>query len=234
MRFATTRWSLVLYAADRGSPKSQASLAALCETYWYPVYAFVRRGGYDADDARDLTQAFFARVLEHDFLQRARPNRGRFRSLLLTSVRHFVANEYERQRALKRGGGHVHLSLECDDGERRYQLEPADPVTPEDVYERRWALDTIDKAMHRLAARHVDSARRALFERLRPFLTGEEVPDPKELAGELGLSEGALRVAVHRLRRQFASVLRDTVAETVERDEDVDDELRHLLHVVSR
>jgi RNA polymerase sigma factor (sigma-70 family) len=234
-RFTTTRWTLVLTAGDRTSADSQASLATLCESYWYPVYAFVRRSGRDSDTARDLTQAFFMRVLEKDVLKEARRERGRFRSFLLASLRHFLANEYDREQAVKRGGRATHLSLEFDDGERRYQLEPADTATPEHLYERRWALDVIDRAMQRLEARHAQTARQALFERLKPFLRGdEESQSSRELSAALGLSDGALRVALHRFRRQFADALRDTIADTVEHETEIDDELRHLLTVVQR
>jgi RNA polymerase sigma-70 factor (ECF subfamily) len=234
-RFTTTRWTLVLTAGDRTSAESQASLATLCETYWYPVYAFIRRSGRDSDAARDLTQAFFVRVLDKNVLKEARRDRGRFRSFLLGSLRHFLANEYDREHAVKRGGRVPHLSLEFEQGERRYQLEPADTATPERMYERQWALDVLDRAMQRLAARHAHTARQALFEQLKPLLTGDDEPlSSRELSKTLGLSEGALRVALHRLRRQFAEALRGTIADTVEHETDIDDEVRYLLNVVRR
>jgi DNA-directed RNA polymerase specialized sigma24 family protein len=233
-RFQTTRWSLVLSAGDRVSPESETALSALCELYWYPVYAFVRRSGHDSEEARDLTQAFFVRLLEKEFLKSATPERGRFRSFLLGSVRHFLSDERDWRNALKRGRGAVHLPLEFDGGERRYLLEPADDVTPEHVYEQRWASGVIETAQRRFAAQHMSHGRRDLFLRLQPFLTGGESGPSTELAAELGMSAGALRVALHRLRRQYAAILRSTIAETVDRPEDVDDELRHLLDVVSR
>jgi len=233
-RFHTTRWSLVLSAGDRVSPESETALATLCELYWYPVYAFVRRTGHDSEEARDLTQAFFVRLLEKKFLKDARRERGHFRSFLLASVRHFLSNERDWRTALKRGGDSVHLPLEFDAGERRYRLEPSDDVTPDRVYEHRWAMGVLETAQRRLAMQHESTARRELFIRLQPFLSGDAVSSSKELAAELGMSDGALRVALHRLRRQYTAVLRSTIAETVDRPEDVDDELRHLLDVVSR
>jgi DNA-directed RNA polymerase specialized sigma24 family protein len=233
-RFLTTRWSLVLAAGDRTSPASETALAILCETYWHPVYGFVRRSGYSSDDARDLTQTFFARLLEKELLKQARPDRGRFRSFVLASLRHFLFNVYDSRHALKRGGHRPHLSLEFDAEERRYVLEPADDLTPEHIYERRWAANVMEIAMKRLAAYHEDPARCTLFEQLKPFLTDDGLVPPKQLALALGMSGGALRVALHRLRRQYAAVLRETIAETVERAEDVEDEVRHLIEVVSR
>jgi RNA polymerase sigma-70 factor (ECF subfamily) len=190
--------------------------------------------GHGSDQARDLTQAFFTRLLENEFLRKARPERGRFRSYVLASVRHFLSNQHEHRRALKRGGGSVVVSLELEDGERRYQLEPADGLTPERIYERRWAQSVFDNAMRRVASQHTSAGRESLFLRLRPLLTDDSTRPSSELAAELGMSEGALRVAVHRLRRQFAATLRSTIAETVERPEDVDDEMRYLLKIVSR
>jgi DNA-directed RNA polymerase specialized sigma24 family protein len=159
-RFATTHWSVVLAAADSGSPRAPAALADLCETYWYPVYSFVRRSGHTAEDARDLTQAFFARLLEKGWLEDARPDRGRFRAFLLTALRHFLSNERDWRNAAKRGGGKPLLSLEFDDGERRYQVEPVDGVTPEHIYERRWARAALDVAMRRLKGQHEAESRR--------------------------------------------------------------------------
>jgi RNA polymerase sigma-70 factor (ECF subfamily) len=233
-QFVTTRWSVVLAAGDHTSRGFEPALSTLCEAYWHPVYAFVRRSGFSVDDARDLTQAFFARILEKGVLNEAKPERGRFRSFLLASLRNFLANQYDWQHALKRGGHAPHLSLEFEAEEQRYRIEPRDTLTPEHIYERRWASSILDNAMRRLAAHHNDTARREYFERLRPLLTDAAVVPSKALAEEMGMSAGALRVALHRLRRQFVAVLRETIAETVERDADVDDELRHLLEVISR
>ncbi|HEY7475155.1 MAG TPA: hypothetical protein VH679_09110 [Vicinamibacterales bacterium] len=233
-RFATTRWTLVLATRRPGSPEAASAFAALCETYWFPVYAFIRRSGRSADDARDLTQAFFTRVLEKNYFRDAEQARGRFRTFLLASVRHFLANERDAEMALKRGGGIAHVPIEVDAEERRFHREPSEDLTPERLYERRWALAAIDAAMTRLASRYESSARRRLFDELRPLLTGDEPASYATLSSRLGATEGALRVAVHRLRRQFASSLRDVIAETVDDQQAVDDELRYLMAIVSR
>jgi RNA polymerase sigma-70 factor (ECF subfamily) len=232
-RFATTRWSQVI-AACGVSPEADTALAELCEAYWYPVYVFIRRSGHSVADAEDLTQGFFTRVLEKHYLSDARPERGRFRSFLLTSARNFLSNERDWRQTLKRGGRQVHVPLDFGDGEDRYQLEPADGLTPERVYERRWTLAVLDKAMARLCSNYDETGRRDLFARLKPYLVGEEPASYRELADALRVSEGSLRVAVHRLRKEFKATLRDAIAETVERDEEVDDELRYLLTVVGR
>ncbi len=230
----TTKWSVVRAAGDRASPAFQTALNTLCETYWHPAYAFVRRSGYDADDARDLTQAFFARVLEKELLKHAREDRGRFRSFLLASLRNFLSNEYDRRTAKKRGGCHTHVPLEFDAEERRYQLEPTDHLTPEAVYERRWAIGVLQKAMQRVAQLHEHSPRRSHFERLRQYMTDESDVPTKKLVSELGMSDGALRVALSRLRKQYKDALRETIAETVESAEEIEDEFRHLMDVISK
>jgi RNA polymerase sigma-70 factor (ECF subfamily) len=232
-RFATTRWSQVIAAAGV-SPTADVALAELCEAYWYPIYAFVRRSGHSVDDASDLTQAFFTRVLEKQYLKDARPDRGRFRSFLLASVRHFLSNERDWRMTLRRGGRQPHIPLDFSTGEHRYQLEPADELTPERVYERRWTLNVLDKAMARLFSKYEEGGREDLFSRLKPYLVGDEPESYRELADALNVSEGSLRVAVHRLRKEYKATLRDAIAETVERDEEVDDELRYLLTVVGR
>jgi RNA polymerase sigma factor (sigma-70 family) len=234
-RFQTTRWTLVLAVREgQQTPDAQAALSTLCETYWYPVYAFIRRSGKDGDAARDLTQAFFMRVLEKDYFGQARQERGRFRSFLLSSVRHFLSNQRDFEHAQKRGGGHAPLSLEFDDGERTYQIEPVDPDTPERLYERRWALAAIEAAIARVQKKYEESKKANLFARLRPFLTGDEPQSYAELAAAVGVTEGSLRVAVHRMRQQFAAALREIIADTVEGPDDVDDELRQLMKAVSR
>jgi RNA polymerase sigma-70 factor (ECF subfamily) len=232
-RFASTRWSVVL-AAGGLSPDADRALAELCETYWYPVYAFVRKSGHSSDDAADLTQAFFARVLEKRYVKDARPDRGRFRSFLLASLRHFMSNERDWQGAKKRGGGVPHVSLDVEIGEQRYQLDPPDDTTPERIYERRWTLTVLDRAMAELSKKYRQSGRRELYLRLKPCLTGENSLSYREIGEALGVSEGSLRIAVHRLRKEFASTLRAAIAETVERPEDIEDELRYLLGVVGR
>jgi len=213
---------------------AEAALAELCERYWFPVYAFVRRTGAATDDAADLTQAFFARVLEKGYLKSATPVRGRFRSFLLGSLRHFLSNERDWDRALKRGGALVHVSLDFDDGERRYQLEPSSDLTPERIYERRWALQVLDEALTRVAETHVRAGRGPLFQQLKSTLTGNDTLAYPDVARDFGTSEGTLRVAVHRLRKQFAAALRATIAETVDSPQEIDDELRYLLGVIAR
>jgi RNA polymerase sigma factor (sigma-70 family) len=233
-RFVTTRWNLLVAIKKQGSPEAASALETLCTSYWFPVYAFIRRSGRSADEARDLTQAFFARVLEKNYFQDAEQTRGRFRTFLLASVRHFLANERDAEMALKRGGGVRHVALDVEPEERRFHREPSENETPERLYERRWALAALDAAMHRLAERYQRTDRRKLFDELRPLLTGDEPASYAELSARLGATEGALRVAVHRLRKQFASSLREVIAETVDDPHAVDEELRYLMAIVSR
>lgn len=230
----TTRWSLVL-AAGRGSDTgSKRALATLCELYWYPVYAFVRRQGNSPDDAGDLTQAFFVRVLEKAYFRQASPDGGRFRSFLLACLRHFLSNERDRARTIKRGGPHPPLSLDMETAEGRYLIEPRDELTPEKIFDRRWALTLLDRALTRLRNEHVAGRKQDVFEALKGYLTGASEGIPyTDVASALGTSEGATKVAVHRLRRRFRDLLIEEVAETVLDRRDIDDEIRHLLDAVS-
>jgi RNA polymerase sigma factor (sigma-70 family) len=235
--FATTRWSLVLAAgAGDSSPGAHEALATLCETYWYPLYGFLRSRGYNAENAQDLTQAFFARLLEKHAVRHADPARGRFRSFLLASLRNFVANERSRDIAGKRGGGIPILSLEIESAEGRFQMELPSDETPERVFDRRWALTLLDRVMSRLqteAAPRGDKS--SPFEGLKAYLTGDEPQlSYAQTAAALNMSEGAVKVAVHRLRRRFRDLVRDEIAHTVSSPEDVDDELRHLWSAVGR
>jgi RNA polymerase sigma-70 factor (ECF subfamily) len=231
-RFATTRWSLVLAAGRQDAPEGTAALAALCDAYWRPVYAFVRRQGKSPEQAEDLTQAFFTRLIEKNVVGQADRARGRFRAFLLTSVQHFLANEYDAAMAQKRGGRAVHVSLAIDDEERQFVHEPVSAGTPETIFERRWALTTLDLALRRLEERY-GGERRRLFEHLKSSLAGGE-PGYADLSAALGMTEGALRVALHRMRQAYRHALRQVVLETLERPEDVDDELRYLITVLSR
>jgi RNA polymerase sigma-70 factor (ECF subfamily) len=231
-RFLTTRWSLVISAANSATPNQ--ALTELCEAYWYPAYAYLRRANYPADKAEDLTQAFFTRMIEKQFLRDANQERGRFRSFLLASLRHFALNEYDRERAQRRGGHVAHVALDFEDGERRYLREPADDLTPDLLYERRWVNDVLRRTLSRLAEEWRKAGRERMFNSLKPRLVGDEPRSYQSLAYELCVSEGSLRVAVHRLRQEFGAMLREIIAETVERDEDIDDELRFLLSVLER
>ena len=216
-------------AGEKGDGSPEA-LATLCETYWYPLYAYARRRGYGIEDAQDLTQAFFARVLSRDFFTKANPERGRFRAFFVTAFKHYLANEHDYARAGKRGGAQLPASL--DQAESRYEHEPAHDLTPEALYERRWALALIARAFGELEAEEEQKGRRAQFEALRPLLAGDETPH-KAVAAQLGMSGGAVNVALHRLRRRFAYVLRERIAETVDSAEAIEDELRHLLEAVT-
>lgn len=232
-RFATTRWSQVLAAGHADTRGSREALSRLCESYWYPLYVYVRRWGYDADQAQDLTQEFFARLLEKHYLQAADPSRGRFRSFLLASLKHFLANERDRAGAIKRGGRATILPLEIESAEGRYSLELPDEETPERIYERRWALTLLERTLARLSGEFEAVGKRTLFVRLEGYLTGEQETLPyADLAFDLGMSEGAVKVMIHRLRRRFGSLLREEVGDTVSTPAEVDDEIRDLFRAL--
>jgi RNA polymerase sigma-70 factor (ECF subfamily) len=231
--FATTRWSMVLEAGHRSSPKSAAALATLCESYWYPLYSFVRRQGRSADDARDLTQEFFSWLLEKNALQVADRSRGRFRSFLLASMKNFLAKEWRRGQAQRRGGGRPMISLDFDDGESRYRLEPSHDDTPENIFERQWALTLLEQALSNLSTEFEQAGKHWLFECLKMFIGGEKSLVPyRELGKQLNMSESAVKVAIHRMRRRYRALLRNEIRQTVVTDEDVDEELRHLFNTL--
>jgi RNA polymerase sigma-70 factor (ECF subfamily) len=229
-QFVTTRWSLVRAAARSRSPAQQQALAELCRIYWMPVYAFIRSRGNDDESAKDLTQGFFTQLLDKKFLSKIGPFRGRFRTFLLVCVKHFMANEWDRERALKRGGGEFHLPLGTIDPESCLRVEPADHRTPDRIFERQWAETTMQRVMEKLEAVMTERGQAARFRALRPYLSGEsETPQYRSVAIDLGISEGAVRVAVHDLRRRFGKLLREEVADTVSGPAVVDEEIRFLL-----
>jgi RNA polymerase sigma factor (sigma-70 family) len=232
-QFPTTRWSLVVAAGDSRPKEARSALVSLCENYWYPLYAYLRRRGYSADEAQDLTQEFFVRLLEGRYLDRADPEKGRFRSFLLTSLKYFVADEEDRNRALKRGGGAV-LSLEFGSGEERYQREPAHDETPERIFERRWALSLLDRVVERLQSEFVEHGRPEHFDRLKVFLLGQADAPYAALAREMNTSEGALKVAIHRLRKRYRELFRQEIADTVADPAEVESELRFLAAVLTK
>jgi RNA polymerase sigma factor (sigma-70 family) len=228
--FPTTSWTLVAAASEGHSRESEEALARLCEAYWRPLYAYVRRAGHDADESRDLTQEFFARLIEKHYVRTADRHRGRFRTYLLAALKHFLANEWDRARAAKRGGGTIPIPLEVETAERLYRLEPVDLLTPEKIFERRWALTVLDRAMARLRGEFADSGKSEAFDRIQQFLTGDNQSGAyAQAASALGMTAGALKVAVHRARRRFAGLVREEVAATLDRIEEIEDELHHLL-----
>jgi RNA polymerase sigma factor (sigma-70 family) len=231
-QFPTTRWTLVVAAGDPHRKEAQPALVSLCENYWYPLYAYLRRRGYSADEAQDLTQEFFMRLLEGRYLDRACPEKGRFRSFILTSLKYFVADEKDRQRALKRGGGTV-VSLEFSSGEEWYQREPAHDETPERIFERRWALAVLDRVMETLRNDFVQHGHLEHFERLKVFLLGQSDVPYAALALEMNTSEGALKVAIHRLRKRYRELLRREISDTVADPVEVESELRFLATVLA-
>jgi len=232
-RAATTQWSQVLAARDGSDTEARAALESLCQTYWQPLYAYIRHQGNGPEESRDLTQGFFAELLEKDFLADVDPEKGRFRSFLLASLRHYLSHERDRDRALKRGGGTHTISFDTEVGEAGYAQRPADVTTPEEVFERRWAATVLDRAMSRLHRETATSGEPSHFEQLKQYLTSEKAQTPYQTKAEdLGMTKGAVGAAVGRLRRRFGRCLRAEVAEIVVNPADVDDELRHLLSVV--
>lgn len=231
--FATTRWSLVLEAGHGSSPACREALATLCGAYWYPLYAYVRRKGYPPADAEDLTQAFFADLLERESLGVADQERGKFRTFLLTSLHHFLAKQWRAANAQKRGGGSAAISLDFASGESRYACEPAHELTPERVFERRWAMTLLEKALCRLRGEYEALGKPQLVEALISYLSSSERVPHLEIASQLGMTEGAVKVAAHRMRKRCRELLREEIGQTVAAAAEVDDELRHLFNAVS-
>lgn len=233
--FPTTHWSVVLVAGQDRSPQAAAALDNLAQAYWYPIYACLRRQGHAAVEAQDLTQAFFARLIEKNYPAQADPAKGRFRSFLLLTLRHFLSDERERAGAAKRGGGCVLLSLDEERSEGRYRKEPADMDTPETLFERRWAETILARAKSRLADEYAASGKEGIYQVLRGFQPGEQRSlSYQEAAGHLATTEGAVKALIHRMRSRHQELVRDEIAQTVASTEDVEDELRHLIAVLSR
>ncbi|HEY5911395.1 MAG TPA: sigma-70 family RNA polymerase sigma factor [Verrucomicrobiae bacterium] len=235
--FATTHWSVVLAAANHETPEAAAALERLCGTYWYPLYVYVRRRGYGPEDAQDLTQQFFALLLQKDYFRLADPARGRFRTFLLHALEHFVINEWKRAHRLKRGGGAVCLPLDLPAGEQRYALESANSTTPEQAYEKRWALTLLDQVLASLRQQYTAAKKERLFDELARLLWGKDSNSRSDsyvaVGARLGMSENAVRVAMHRLRERYRQLLKAEVAQTVASPGEVDEEVRYLLRVVS-
>jgi RNA polymerase sigma factor (sigma-70 family) len=229
--FHTTRWSIIAAAAERASPKNREALTELCRQYWYPIYAFARRSGYDAHDSQDLTQSFFQHLLEQNALNRATPAKGRFRTFLLASFQNHLSHFRERARAIKRGGGQQLLSLDGETAEDRYWHEPADDLTPEKIFEARWTMTVLAEAMSRLSEEYASQGKTATFEALKSFLdpiNAKTPPSYEEAADGLRVSVGAVKTLIYRLRKRYTALLREEVASTVLDPADIDDELRAL------
>jgi RNA polymerase sigma factor (sigma-70 family) len=228
-RFPTTQWSRVISAGDPDAPLARESLAELCDAYWYPLYAYIRRRGHSPEEARDLTQDFFARALEKGVFAEADPARGRFRSFLRTVCAHFLANRRDWETARKRGGGRTILPIDAASAEGQYARELADDLTPERIFDRSWALTLLGRVLHQLGQEYDEAGKGATFEALRGVLDGDtEVPSYAAVAGRLGTTEGAARVAAHRLRRRYGDLLRQEIAATLADPAQVDEEIRDL------
>ncbi len=229
--FATTEWSLILAAADSQAPNAQEALDSLCQIYWHPVYAYIRRRGYQ-DMAQDLTQGFFTQLLEKQYIKSARSERGRFRSFLLASVKNYLANEWDREQAQKRGGGTVLLSIDFEEAKASLP-EPGHEITPEVVFERQWALTVLENVLAELRLEMVRSGNEERFQHLKGFLTGEQVGIKlRTVATELEMSEGALKVAIHRMRRRLGEILQSEIASTLNDPRQVEEEIRYLFAVI--
>jgi RNA polymerase sigma-70 factor (ECF subfamily) len=232
--FTTTHWSIVLAAGRAGSPEADGALEQLCRDYWYPLYAYIRRRGHSPHDAQDLVQEFFARFLGKNYLEGLNAERGKFRSFLLASLNHFLANAHDRASAAKRGGGRQLISLDENSAEERYHLEPATRLTPATIFERRWALTLLDAALRRLREEYARSGREAQFLRLKQYLEGDVGRgDYNQAAADLRSSPGAIAMAVQRLRRSYRELVRAEIARTVAEPSEVEEELKHLFAVLA-
>lgn len=228
-KFATTHWSVVLAAGSPESTRYKEALETLCRTYWFPIYAYLRRKGHSASKAEDQTQGFFTHMIEMHDLCQADPDRGRFRSFLLSMLKHFMADQWDRSQAQKRGGGKKTLSLDFVDAETRYKLEPSHQLSPDKLFEKSWALTVLAQTMARLKAESSGPRRQMLFENLKAHLAGQSDTVPyRELATKLHMTEGAVKVAVHRLRQRYRELLREHIAQTVSGPEQIKDEIRAL------
>jgi DNA-directed RNA polymerase specialized sigma24 family protein len=227
--FATTHWTSVLAAGRGGSPQADVALEELCRTYWYPLYAFVRRQGHSREDAEDLTQGFFARLLEKNYLEGVTSDKGKFRSFLLVAFKRFLANEWDRANRQKRGGGLLPLSLDWQDADTRYQINPAHNLSPDKLYDRAWAVTLLERVIIRLRDESRVEGKAMLYEQLRPFLmVGKSDIPYAQAAVALDLTEGAVRVAVHRFRRRYRELLREEIAQTLSDPAQADEEMQAL------
>ena len=232
--FATTHWSVVLAAAEGDSPQAIKALEALCREYWYPLYAYVRRQGRSPEDAQDLTQEFFSRLLAKDYLEAVRPEKGKFRWFLLSAVKRFLNNQQQRALAAKRGAGALHLPFDGERAEDRYRLEAANHLTPDKLYDRAWAVNLIETANRSLEEEYLLEGKMDLYQRLKGFLSGDKTDlSYAEVGAQSQMSEGAVKVAVHRLRQRYRGVLREQIAQTVTTRTEIEEELRDLLAAFS-
>ncbi len=231
--FRTTRWSVVIEAGRSTSPQSRQALESLCACYWPPLYAFIRRRGYRAEQAQDLTQEFFTQILEKNSLQAADRRRGKFRSFLLASLKNFLANQHRAVMAQKRGGGLRSVSLDFQAAETKYSLTPEDKLTPDRIFERQWALLLLERALRQLAEEQSAAGNGAQFEQLQGFLTVQNEGDSyREVADRMAMTAGAVKTAVHRLRRRYRGLLRDEIAQTVASPDEIDEELQDLFRAL--
>jgi RNA polymerase sigma-70 factor (ECF subfamily) len=232
--FATTHWSVVLAAGDTQTSQSAVALETLCRAYWFPLYAYVRRQGSSPEEAQDLTQEFFARFLDKKCVKHARPESGKFRAFLLTSLKHFLVSEWRKTARQKRGGGQSVIPWDAAAAEQCYAAEPPGELTSERIYEKRWAIALMERVLVRLRDEYHAADKDRLFEELKKGVWGDQSPRPyAEMATELGLTEGAVKTSIHRLRQRCRQLLRAEIAQTVARPEEIDEELRHLIEVFS-
>jgi RNA polymerase sigma factor (sigma-70 family) len=230
-QFATTCWSAVLLSAQSQAPGSDNAREEFCQLYWYPLYAFIRRRGYNADDARDLTQGFFLSILDRKTLKRATPEKGKFRSFLLASLKNYLLNVYQHENAIKRGGQIDFVSVDFSDGEDRYSREPADALTPEKIFDANWALTLLAQAIERLKAEYSAQGKGNIFETLRPFLDlsgAAQAPSYEVVSERLKVSSAGVKTLIHRFRKRYSEILREAVAQTVTDPTEIDDEIHSL------